>query len=274
MRVAYTTEGHFNPPKGVRAGHAGPSPTAGSSTRSDTGSRSRSRRARSAGRASLLATNGGGGYGDPLDREPVARGRGRPRRMGLAGAGCRDVRRRVRGPVQPIWRWTPMPPRSSAAASSKPRRAAARGQRSRGGRHATVPDALAWWAGATPDALALSQATRSSRTPTSRRSRTSWPRRLAAAGAADRGASCSWPRTASSGWSPSSPGCGQAGIVAAQRAGSAATRWERQLDACEPRLVSRPRRFVRCSRRTRRTNRPRARAGCRSLLGVGPPQRG
>ncbi len=72
MSVAYTTEGHFNPPRGVRAGLAG-SPADGWKLDAD-GNRAELPKAAAIevapGERVCSLTSGGGGYGDPLDRDP------------------------------------------------------------------------------------------------------------------------------------------------------------------------------------------------------------
>jgi N-methylhydantoinase B len=73
MTAAYTVEGHFNRPKGVRGGQAG--------GQSDVWKLDRDGRRVDVPKAAALElqagerivsiSNGGGGYGDPLDRDPA-----------------------------------------------------------------------------------------------------------------------------------------------------------------------------------------------------------
>jgi N-methylhydantoinase B len=72
MTAAYTVEGHFNRPKGVRGGHAGGQSDVWKLDRD--GSRVEVPKAAAleleAGERIVSVSNGGGGYGDPLDRDP------------------------------------------------------------------------------------------------------------------------------------------------------------------------------------------------------------
>ena len=79
-----------------------------------------------------------------------------------------------------------MPPRSSAAAFvGAPTTVAPSITAGEAAAHATVPEALAWWAGATPDALALSQANEELSYAELESLTEGLARRFAAAGAAD-----------------------------------------------------------------------------------------
>ena len=99
MTAAYVTDGHFHPPRGTRGGGDAassipfkvlPDGTRGAAAADIAGGRS--------SRASCSDTllSGGGGYGDPLEREPRARPRRRARPLRLARARPRRLRRRVR----------------------------------------------------------------------------------------------------------------------------------------------------------------------------------
>jgi N-methylhydantoinase B len=73
MTLAYTVEGHFNPPRGVRNGLAGATPDA---WKLDVdGARVELPKAAAVaiepGESVVSVSGGGGGYGDPLDRDPA-----------------------------------------------------------------------------------------------------------------------------------------------------------------------------------------------------------
>jgi N-methylhydantoinase B len=73
MTLAYTVEGHFNPPRGVRGGQAGATPDAWK-VGAD-GKREELPKAAAVvlepGERVVSVSGGGGGYGDPLDRDPA-----------------------------------------------------------------------------------------------------------------------------------------------------------------------------------------------------------
>ncbi|HKP18526.1 MAG TPA: hydantoinase B/oxoprolinase family protein [Gaiellaceae bacterium] len=73
MTLAYTVEGHFNPPRGVRGGEPGATPDAWKI--GPDGKREELPKAAAVvlevGERVVSVSGGGGGYGDPLDREPA-----------------------------------------------------------------------------------------------------------------------------------------------------------------------------------------------------------
>ena len=73
MTLAYTVEGHFNPPRGVQGGRPGGTPDAWKLDA--TGARDELPKAAAValevGERVVSVTGGGGGYGDPLDRDPL-----------------------------------------------------------------------------------------------------------------------------------------------------------------------------------------------------------
>ena len=72
MTVAYSLEGHYNPPRGVRGGRAGaPRRSLEARGRRDQAEVPRWRRSSWPGERIVSVTSGGGGYGDPLERDPA-----------------------------------------------------------------------------------------------------------------------------------------------------------------------------------------------------------
>jgi N-methylhydantoinase B len=73
MTLAYTVEGHFNPPRGVRGGSAGARPDAWKLSRE--GNREELPKAAAVvlepGESVVSVSGGGGGYGDPFERDPA-----------------------------------------------------------------------------------------------------------------------------------------------------------------------------------------------------------
>ena len=73
MTLAYTVEGHFNPPRGVQGGRPGGTPDAwkldAAGARDDLPKAAAV--ALEVGERVVSVSGGGGGYGDPLDRDPL-----------------------------------------------------------------------------------------------------------------------------------------------------------------------------------------------------------
>ena len=168
-----------------------------------------------------------------------------------------------------------MPPRSSAAAFvGAPTTVAPSITAGEAAAHATVPEALAWWAGATPDALALSQANEELSYAELESLTEGLARRFAAAGAADAQRIVLMAENCIE-W--------VVAFLAGLRAGAVIVPLNTRLGSDEvrppdrrlrPEARSRDRGVSSAARGDRRTNRPRPRARCRSLLGVGPARRG
>ena len=84
--------------------------------------------------ASPRPSAGGGGFGDPLERDPGARLRGRHRRVRLGRARAQGLRRRRRARSTPTWASTRLRRRGNRAASARAARGRARGSGWQAGR--------------------------------------------------------------------------------------------------------------------------------------------